>query len=246
MSRKYFLQSLVLPFSAPSGQENADVGTTYRSDTTSTIFAGMFFYMTRFPLVYERLTAEIRGTFANAEEVRAGQQLTSCRYLRAFIDETMRMSPPVTGDLTREVMQGGMTVDGHVFKEGTNVGVSLHSLHHNESIIQDPSVFRPERWIPDEKNGVTAEVIAAVESAFYPFSCGPRACPGKNLAYLEMTITMAKLLYLADVRAVENNDLGAGSPNMIWGRRNKMHYQTYDFFVSTRDGPMVRLMARSH
>ncbi|KAL8784413.1 MAG: hypothetical protein Q9195_009058 [Heterodermia aff. obscurata] len=142
------------------------------SDTTSTIFAGMFFYMTRFPLVYDRLIAEIRSTFTNSEEVHAGQQLTSCRYLRAFIDETMRMSPPVTSELSREVLQGGFTVDGHVFKEGAKVGVSSYSLHRNESIIQDPSVFRPERWILDEKNGVTAESIAAVESAFYPFSSG--------------------------------------------------------------------------
>ena len=156
------------------------------------------------------------------------------------------MNPPVLNELKREVLQGGLIVDGHVFKEGTDVGVSMYSLHHNESIIQDASVFRPERWILDEKNGVTAESIAAVESAFYPFSYGPRACPGKHLAYLEMSITMAKLLYLADVRAVEGSDLGAGSADMTWGRRNKMHYQTYDHFVSTRDGPMVNLMARSN
>ena len=202
--------------------------------------------MTRFPLVYEKLTAEIRSTFASSEEVHAGQQLTSCRYLRAFIDETMRMSPPVNSELSREVMQGGFTVDGHVFKEGTNIGVSMYSLHHNESVIQDPYVFRPERWILNEKNGVTAESIAAVESAFSPFSCGPRACPGKNLAYLEMTITMAKLLYLADVQAVEGSDLGAGRANMMWGRRNKMQYQTYDYFVAIRDGPKVQLKARPH
>ena len=200
---------------------------SYRSDTTSTVLAGMLFYMTRFPLVYERLTAEIRSTFTNTKEIHAGQQLTSCLYLRAFINETMRISPPVTSELNREVMQGGFTVDGHVFKEGTNVGVSMYSLHHNDDIIQDSSVFRPERWILDDKNGVTAESIATVESAFYPFSCGPRACPGKNLAYLEMTITIAKLLYLADVRAIEGSEVGAGRPEMTWGRRNKLQYQTY-------------------
>ena len=202
----------------------------------------MFFYMTRFPLVYERLTAEIRSTFANTKEVHAGQQLTSCRYLRAFVDETMRMNPPVSGELSREVMQGGFTVDGHVFKEGTNVGVSPYSLHHNESMIQDPFVFRPERWILDEKNGVTAESIAALQSAFYPFSCGPRACPGKNLAYLEMTITMAKLLYLGDVRAVEGSDLGAGRANMTWGRRNKKQFQT--LLVTAIRG--IILLSRTH
>ena len=215
------------------------------SDTTSTVTAAMFFYMTRFPPVYERLLAEIRNKFSSSEEIHAGPNLMSCRYLRAFIDETMRVGPPVSGDLDRQVVKDGITVDGHFFREGTKVGVSLYSLQNNENIIQDPFVFRPERWIVDETKGVTAESVAAVESIFYPFSYGPRACPGKQLAYLEMTITMAKILFLADVQAVEGDDLGAGNPNLMWGRRNNMNYQLYDYFVAARDGPVVQFKARA-
>lgn len=205
----------------------------------------MFFYTTRNSNVYDKLKAEIRTTFVNAGDIRASQELTSCRYLRAFIDETMRMSPPVGGDLNREVMEGGLTVDGHTFKEGTNMGVAIYPLHLNEQLIQDPFVFRPERWLLDEEHGVSAESIAALESAFYPFSYGPRACPGKHLAYLEMTNAMAKILFLADVRAVEGSVLGAGSADFMWGRRNKMQYQLQDYLVASRDGPMVQFKARS-
>ncbi|KAL8937323.1 MAG: hypothetical protein Q9216_004481 [Gyalolechia sp. 2 TL-2023] len=214
------------------------------SDTTSTIFTAMFFYLTRNPDVYEKLASEIRTTFSDANDVRWGSKLNSCQYLRAFINEAMRLNPPVGAEMNREVLPGGLTVDGHFLPEGTNVGVAHFSLHRNEIVFQEPYAFTPERWIPDEKTGVTAADVAVYESAFKPFSVGSRGCPGKQLAYLEMSITMAKVLYLYDVHAVEGDDLGAGRPELMWGRRNTETYQTGDIFLSTRDGPKVQFKHR--
>ncbi|KAL8903781.1 MAG: hypothetical protein Q9207_003705 [Kuettlingeria erythrocarpa] len=224
--------------------EESDLLVVAGSDTAATTFAAMFFYLTRNPRVYERLTDEIRKAFKTSADIRAGPQLNSCRYLRAFINEALRMNPPIAADLNREALAGGVTVDGHHVQQGTNVGVSSYSLQHNEDIFPDPFVFRPERWIPDASTGVTAESVAACESAFAPFSIGPRGCPGKNLAYMEMSITMAKVLHLSDVQAVEGDDLGAGKPHLMWGRRNKATFQTKDTFVAVRRGPMVRFKSR--
>ncbi|KAL8668549.1 MAG: hypothetical protein Q9168_006823 [Polycauliona sp. 1 TL-2023] len=206
------------------------------SDTTSTVIPAMFFYMTRNPGAYQKLTREIRQTFKNLDGIHAGPKLTSCRYLRAFIDETMRMNPPVGGDLTREVLAGGTTVEGQYLPEGTILGVSAYALHHNEAAFPDSFQFQPERWLTEDTD--------ARESSFAPFSMGPRGCPGKNLGYLEMSITMAKVLYLCDVKVTEDNDLGDGNPNQVWGRRNKGHYQTWDRFISIRHGPIVQFRKR--
>ena len=214
------------------------------ADTTSTTFAAMFFYLTRNWEVYQRLTQEIRTTFKSAEEIHSGPQLTSCHYLRAFIDETLRMNPPVSSDPTREVLTGGIDIEEQYLPKGTDVGVSLYCLHHNEEIFTNAFQFKPERWIIDEKAGVTPESIATYESAFVPFSIGVRGCPGKNLAYLELSIVMAKVLFLSDVRAVEGDDLGAGKADLIWGRRDESHFQTRDVFVSAREGPTVQFKLR--
>ncbi|KAL8719417.1 MAG: hypothetical protein Q9225_003582 [Loekoesia sp. 1 TL-2023] len=222
----------------------SDLLITGGSDTTSTVFAAMFFYLTRNPKVYEKLTGEIREKFNSADDIRSGTRLNSCRYLRAFINEAMRMNPPVGAELDREALPGGITIDGHYVRKGTKVGVASFSLHHNEDIFHEPFAFRPERWIPDEKTGVTAASVAACESAFTPFSIGPRGCPGKQLAYLEMSITMAKVLFLCDVKAVEGDDLGAGKSELMWGRRNKETFQTSDVFVASREGPVVQLRYR--
>ncbi|KAL8697533.1 MAG: hypothetical protein Q9201_007080 [Fulgogasparrea decipioides] len=210
------------------------------ADTTSTTFAAIFFYLTRNPNAYRRVTSEIRAKFKSAEEIHSGKELNSCRYLRACIDEALRMNPPVGADAPREVLAGGIDVDGEYVPKGMDVAVSAYSLHHNEEIFPDASSFRPERWIPDEDTGVTAASVARSESAFAPFSMGSRGCPGKNLAYLEMSIVVAKVLLLSDVRAVEGNDLGAGRPDLIWGRRNEAEFQTWDMFVASREGPVVQ------
>ena len=231
-------------YTAKELREESDVLLVAGSDTTSTVFAAMFFYMTRNPKVYKRLTDEIRETFDSADDIRSGSKLNSCRYLRAFINETMRMNPPVPGDLSRAVLPGGITVDGHFLQQGTNIAVGPYSLQHNEDIFRDPFVFKPERWIADDQNGVTAADVAACESAFSPFSIGSRGCPGKQLAYLEMGVVMGKALFQYDVQAVEGDDLGAGSPELIWGRRNRATFQTKDVFVCTREGPMVQFRYR--
>lgn len=210
------------------------------SDTTSTVFAAMFFYLTRNPKVCEKLIGEIRATFSSANDICSGSKLNSCRYLRAVINEAMRLNPPVPAEPPREVLSGGLTVDGHFLPEGTNVGVALHCLHRNEQVFDTPMAFQPERWIPDEATGITVASVAACETAFRPFSIGSRGCPGKQLAYLEMGITMAKVLFLYDVRAVEDDKLGAGRSELMWGRRNEQEFQLWDIFVSIRNGPNVQ------
>jgi cytochrome P450 len=215
------------------------------SDTTSTVFAAAFFYLVHNPQAQSKLTTEIRSTFESVDEIRNGKKLQSCIYLRAFIDESMRMNPPVTSELNREVLPGGLSVNGEFFAEGTNVGVSLYSIHHNEAYFPEPFAFRPERWIEGE--GATAESVALATSAFAPFSIGARGCIGKNLAYMEMTIAIAKVVYRYDVRRVDQDTTGAGSPELGWGRRNKGEYQVNDAFVAAaRHGPKVQFKARTH
>ena len=60
-----------------------------------------------------------------------------------------------------------------------------------------------------------------------------------------MTITMATVLFLADVRAVEGNNLGGGSVELEEWRREKEQFQLWDHFVASRKGPLVQFKARN-
>jgi cytochrome P450 len=214
------------------------------SDTTSVAICGFWFYITRNPSAYARLTKEIRSTFESADEIQGGAKLNSCEYLRACIDETLRMCPPGGAELDRVVMRGGQEIEGQVLPEGVHVGCTAWGITRNEEYFRDPNVYRPERWIVDEAAGVTADDVARAQSCFFPFSLGPYNCVGKNLAILEMMVTIARTLYRMDARRLPGDKLGEGSPELCWGRRERHVFQMRDAWIFVRNGPMVQFKKR--
>ena len=212
------------------------------SDTTSTILSSFFFYIVRNPRPYKRLVKEIRSTFDSAHEIVSGPKLSSCKYLRACVDETMRMAPAVLADLSRTVLAGGQMIEGELYPAGVTVGTSEWSNGRSDE-YGDPNVYRPERWIVDEA-GVTAEEVARISSYFHPFSAGWGNCVGQNLAMLELLTTVARTLYRFDVRAEPGSTLGEGSPELGWGRRDRKQFQLDDAFVAIRNGPMIQFKKR--
>jgi cytochrome P450 len=215
------------------------------SDTSAVALAACCFYLVHNGRVLSKLTKEIRSVFANIEDIRyAGTPLPTLSYLRACIDETLRMAPPTPGHIPREVGPGGATIDGMVFPPGTVVGISTYALHHNEEYYPDSFTFSPERWIVDPANHVPAESVAKSQSAFAAFGLGPRGCLGKNLAYMELSLALARMLWQYDVRLVEGDKTGEGGPGKAWGRTRTQEYQLEDVWLVKRDGPVVKFRAR--
>lgn len=214
------------------------------SDTTSIVMSAATFYLARNPAIQARLAHEVNSAFSSASEIESGVKLQSCKYLRAFIQETCRMTPPVGAEPARQVREGGTWVEGHFFPEGTKLSTGFYCLSYNEDVYPEPFKFRPERWIVGE--GASPESLALAESGFCAFSTGSRGCIGKNLAWVEMMIVMAKLIWHFEVQQDEKNHLGAGDPAGMYGRREVEQYQVKDAFVAMRDGPMVQFRKRSH
>ncbi|KAK8034178.1 hypothetical protein PG993_009173 [Apiospora rasikravindrae] len=156
-----------------------------------------------------RATAEVRtsgltpATLTDAAVL--GQPL---RYLRACVDEAMRLNPPKPSSIPREVSSsasapntgGGRTttttmIDGVAVPAGATVGVCAYALHRDPDIYgPDPHAFRPERWL-------ARPLDTRMVAAFCPFLKGPRACPGKTVAYLAVQLALFHLLYTFDVEA---------------------------------------------
>ncbi|MCJ1307926.1 hypothetical protein MMC25_001574 [Agyrium rufum] len=215
------------------------------SDTSSTIVAALFFYLLEYPETLSRITEEIRQTFHSLDDIRGGPELNSCIYLRSCITETLRLNPSAGGIMPREVLPGGVTVDGHVFPQGTDIGVPIYALHHQESHFENPFVFRPTRWIADEGKGVTEEDVARANAAFNAFSYGPRACAGKTMAYFEISVILARILYIFDMRLKPGKRVGGGRDGLGNGRQRKAEFQTYARIISLHDGPFVQFRRRS-
>ena len=116
-------------------------------------------------------------------------------------------------------------------------------LHHNPEYHPDPFKYDPERWIASdnyEKGGSSPEKVQLAQSAFCPFSVGPRGCIGKGVAYLELSIALARVLWLYDLRLVSGE---GGGENLKGGRRGE--YTVKDCFVAEKEGPVVQFRGRS-
>ncbi|KAI1317976.1 cytochrome P450 [Xylariaceae sp. FL0255] len=217
------------------------------SDTTATALSAALFYLTYHPDIQSRVADEVTSIFSSFDDMTANSnKLYDCIYLRAFTKEVLRMSPPGPADLSREVLSDGLVIDDLRVPPGTTVGAASYCMHYNDAYFDAPFTFNPDRWIVNhkDKTGSSAARVARAESCFSAFSTGPRACIGKNLAYLEMYIVIAKILYQFEIRRDICNNLGGGSPRARDGRRDAGQYQLYDIFVAIRNGPMVQLRHR--
>lgn len=203
------------------------------SDTSSLTLAAAFFYLTQNPEIAAKLSKELRDTFKSVEEIVTGPALNSCQYLRATIDETLRISPPVPSSLPREVTGSGMLISGEYVPTGTTVGTSAYAIHHSPDYFSNPHLFKPERWLPERTN---KDELARAKSAFCPFSIGTRGCLGNTMAYNELSLALGRVFWSFDVRRQAGNNMGQDK----FGE-----YGMRDIFITERDGPMVEFRRRA-
>ena len=217
------------------------------SDTTSTCIAATLFYLVRHPDVLQKLQDEVRAAFNSVDEIKTSTKLSQLTYLKACIDEGLRMSPPVPGILHRRVLPGGMEIDGKHVPAGTIVGSSAYAVHHSETHFPRSFEYVPERWIPGSTGlgfPVTQSTVEFQKQAFIPFSTGPRNCVGKNMAVMELLITFARVVYLYDMRKMPGDRSGEGAATKKEGRRREEEYQLVDYFIAKREGPVVEFRKR--
>ena len=231
------------------------------SDTTSTTLTSTIFYLLHNPKTLDRLLGEIRGAFDSVEAIRTGTALNDCRYLRACIDEALRLSPPVGAILPRQTLPGGIDVMGEHIPGGVGVGCPIYALHHHKDYVADPFEYKPERWIHGECDEAEN---ARLLSVFNPFSLGSRGCIGKPMAYMELSLALGRLLWKYDVRLAGGNlrHVGEGHEGMGVGREHPRYvlpglvmrcganvlcseFQMWDIFVSDKDGPWAEFCERS-
>ncbi|KAJ5781327.1 hypothetical protein N7457_006487 [Penicillium paradoxum] len=83
-----------------------------------------------------------------------------------------------------------VVISGHTFKAGDVLSVPSYTIHHSKEIWgADADEFVPERWSPER-------LSARQKAAFIPFSHGPRACVGRNVAEMELLVIVATVFRL--------------------------------------------------
>jgi len=102
----------------------------------------------------------------------------------AVASETLRLrlvAPLVFIEANREAVLGDLGL-----AKGQQVCLLMRQPGLSAEHFADPQAFRPERWLEPPAGAHEA-------SALMPFGSGPRLCPGRQLALLEMRVALATL-----------------------------------------------------
>ncbi|QRV78958.1 cytochrome P450 family protein [Ceratobasidium sp. AG-Ba] len=174
------------------------------SDTTSNSSCAITYYLAANPACQRRLQAELdnnlpRVPSAHPPITQSGApplpppqvaarfaDIKSLPYLQACINEGLRLHSTSGVGLPRVIPPGlSLEIGGERFNEGTILSVPTYSVHHSEEVWgEDSELYRPERWLERD-----------VGKEFNPFSYGPRACVGRNLANMEMLLIIGSLFH---------------------------------------------------
>lgn len=150
------------------------------SDTTSNSSCAITYYLAQNPEAQGKLQKELdEAAGLDDNPVLSYDQVKALPYLEACINEGLRLHSTSSLGLPRLVPEGGLDVLGRHYEEGTVLSVPSYTIHREEKTWgEDYEAYRPERWFEIDQT--------KIQKCFNPFSYGPRACVGKNLATMEL------------------------------------------------------------
>ncbi|PIA93572.1 Averantin hydroxylase, partial [Cercospora beticola] len=161
------------------------------SGTSARALAATIYFLCQNPEKLYLASDEVRKVFSSEDDITI-RDTASLQYLTACIDEAMRMHPPNPSTLPRFVPEGGEVIEGQWVPGGIAVGVHQLSAGLAGWNFAKAKEYHPERWL-DVSPGSQFE--RQDKASVQPFSYGPRSCVGINLAYAEMRLVLAKLLF---------------------------------------------------
>ncbi|KAJ5566018.1 Cytochrome P450 [Penicillium sp. DV-2018c] len=162
------------------------------SETTASLLSGVTYYILTVPGVFDKLKAEIRGAFSSEEQI-TWTAVNQLKYTLAVLNEGLRMYPPAPYGFPRMVDGEGDWICGQWIPGGTAVGVPILAAHMSSRNFKNPESFIPERFMGD------VEYESDNRHAVQAFSVGPRDCLGRNLAYAEMRLILARMIWNFDM-----------------------------------------------
>lgn len=162
-------------------------------ETTSGALSFALYYLTQNPEVLARAKAEVDALWGTSDHPEpAYGDVAKLRYVRAVLDEALRLWPTAPGYLRvarKDTVLGGR----YRIKKGQWVLVVLPLVQRDPLVWPNPEEFDPDRFAPGQMKGRA--------HAYKPFGTGQRACIGRQFALHESVLTFAMILHRYDLTA---------------------------------------------
>lgn len=155
-------------------------------DTTANTLAWTIYLLHQHPAAWLHLVEEARSTLRDEPVAQTVEQARSLRYAEACASEAMRLRP-VAPLLILDALED-TTIQAVRIPKGTRLFLAMRPAAVDESALEAATEFRPQRWLADSAGSVHSPRRVSM-----PFGAGPRLCPGRYLAMLEIHLVLSML-----------------------------------------------------
>ena len=127
---------------------------------------------------HDQVAAALQGRMPSVDDLERMPLAT------AIFEESMRLYPPAWG-IPRESIESDV-INGYPLPAKSTLILSQHLIHRHPAFWNDPDVFDPSRFLPENRTG-------RPKFAYFPFGGGPRICIGNHFAMIEGPLALAAL-----------------------------------------------------
>ncbi|PIN10908.1 Cytochrome P450 CYP4/CYP19/CYP26 subfamily [Handroanthus impetiginosus] len=149
-------------------------------ETTSSAVTAVINYLAELPHIYEEVFKEQMNIAKSKgpDEHLTWEDIEKMKYSWNMVRESLRLMPPAQGAFSEAITE--FTYAGFTIPRGWKAFWNVHSSHKNPKYFPEPEKFDPSRF----------EGRGPPPYSFVPFGGGPRMCPGKEYARLEVLVFM--------------------------------------------------------
>lgn len=167
-------------------------------DTTAHTLNWMIYLLTQFPEVEQEIRNEVDQVLGDEPWLTDYAKNNELKYIEGTTWESMRFKP-VAPIMLFEATQDIELEDVFIHK-GQRLLTNWRSAALKDHYFSEAKKFNPSRWLKESKCPVHNM------DAFTPFGAGPRYCPGRNLALLEIRMVLSMLYKNFEVEMITKHD----------------------------------------
>lgn len=166
-------------------------------DTTAHTLSWMIYQLSEKPEVVNKIRQEADTVLGREKWPSLYDYNGKMKYIEAAALESMRFKPVAPILLYQAIVD--IEIEGYKIEKGQRILTQNRPGALSDTYFSEARSYIPERWMKESKCPVHDT------EAFSPFGGGPRFCPGRNLAILEIRMVISMLMKNFDFEMATNN-----------------------------------------